>query len=212
MPLQILMFHGICKSEYRAPEGQNGLYVGELRFRRFLENISQHVRIVSMDDVIHNIYSNEFFSKNIIAITFDDGLRNNFETARPHLKELGIPATFYINTANIGNDEKFMCWHQIDKLNSDPLFNVGGHSHDHLDLASLNHADLDYQIGECSRHLRNHGIPVAHFAYPYGQVRHVNKEVVESLVDHGFKCAPTAQIGLNDHRTNPFDLKRIAIT
>ena len=39
-----------------------------------------------------------------------------------------------------------MDWHQLKKLNDNKLFLVAGHSHKHVSLASLNLADLNYQI------------------------------------------------------------------
>ncbi|PQP33293.1 hypothetical protein C6A37_13665, partial [Desulfobacteraceae bacterium SEEP-SAG9] len=39
--------------------------------------------------------------KKAVAVTFDDGYRDNFEMAAPILDYFGIKATFYIATATI---------------------------------------------------------------------------------------------------------------
>ena len=52
-----------------------------------------------------------------VLITFDDGLREQFEHALPVLKKLGIPALFFINTApNI--EGRVLTVHQIHLLRS----------------------------------------------------------------------------------------------
>jgi peptidoglycan/xylan/chitin deacetylase (PgdA/CDA1 family) len=43
----------------------------------------------------------------LFHLTFDDGLKEMITTVAPLLKELGIPATFFINTGFIGNKEMF---------------------------------------------------------------------------------------------------------
>ena len=46
---------------------------------------------------------------NAVAITFDDGYRDNFTSAFPILKELGLPATIFLVTQAL--DENGLIWH-----------------------------------------------------------------------------------------------------
>jgi len=48
--------------------------------------------------------------KPLVAITFDDGWKDNYEVAFPVLQELKIPVTIFITTGKIGSSEPF--WQQ----------------------------------------------------------------------------------------------------
>ncbi|MEI6399063.1 MAG: polysaccharide deacetylase family protein, partial [Pseudomonadota bacterium] len=45
---------------------------------------------------------------NLAALTFDDGYLDNYETGRPVLRALGVPATVYVVTGNVGG--KAVIW------------------------------------------------------------------------------------------------------
>jgi len=49
------------------------------------------------------------YKKDIVAITFDDGYRDNFLYALPTLKKHKVPATFFLTAGYI--DTKYLLWH-----------------------------------------------------------------------------------------------------
>ncbi len=70
-------------------------------FRRQMEYIARNFNVVSLNDIAEGRIGNEK-SQYSVAITFDDGYRDNFTSAFPILKELGIPATIYLATGYVG--------------------------------------------------------------------------------------------------------------
>jgi peptidoglycan/xylan/chitin deacetylase (PgdA/CDA1 family) len=50
-----------------------------------------------------------------VAITFDDGYIDNYNTAMPLLMQYGIPATFFITSRNIGSLREFW-WDELEKI------------------------------------------------------------------------------------------------
>jgi peptidoglycan/xylan/chitin deacetylase (PgdA/CDA1 family)/CelD/BcsL family acetyltransferase involved in cellulose biosynthesis len=70
-------------------------------FRRQMQYIAKNFNVVTLDDIAAGRTGN-VRSKYSVAITFDDGYRDNFTSAFPILKELGIPATIYLATGYIG--------------------------------------------------------------------------------------------------------------
>lgn len=108
--------------------------------------------------------------------------------------------------------DKKMDWHQLKKLNDNKLFLVAGHSHKHVSLASLNLADLNYQIDlSLSMLHKKAGIKSIHYAYPEGQKNDYSPEVIDCLKSKGIKCSPSAIDGKNNKETDLFNLKRVFV-
>lgn len=63
-------------------------------FREQVCYLRDHFRVVTLTEVESGTALNE----PSVLIAFDDGYRDNFDTAYPILKELGVPATFFIPT------------------------------------------------------------------------------------------------------------------
>jgi peptidoglycan/xylan/chitin deacetylase (PgdA/CDA1 family) len=81
---RILMLHGI-------PRQHAGL------FRRVLKYIRRNFEVVPLEVLAAGAASGtDTGLRTRLAITFDDGLRNNVEVAYPILKALGAPATFFV--------------------------------------------------------------------------------------------------------------------
>ncbi|AWA29505.1 hypothetical protein HYN48_05050 [Flavobacterium magnum] len=87
---RILVFHGIdTVGETRF----NSRYLSQDYFEELLCYFSRHFNILSLED----FYAGKFREGVLnIALTFDDGLQNNFQLAIPLLKKYRIPATFFI--------------------------------------------------------------------------------------------------------------------
>jgi CelD/BcsL family acetyltransferase involved in cellulose biosynthesis/peptidoglycan/xylan/chitin deacetylase (PgdA/CDA1 family) len=68
-------------------------------FRRQMEFLKKHFPILGLNEVANNSFPpNE---KYCVAITFDDGYRDNFVCAFPVLKALNLPATIFLTTGCI---------------------------------------------------------------------------------------------------------------
>jgi peptidoglycan/xylan/chitin deacetylase (PgdA/CDA1 family) len=85
---RILMFHGTPRSRARALE-------------RVLRYVRRHFDVVPLAQVARDAASRDVRFRRQVAITFDDGLRNNVEVAYPILRRLGMPATFFVCPALI---------------------------------------------------------------------------------------------------------------
>src|SRR5262249_9606948 len=82
--LRILMFHGI--DDEHPPD----LLEAQLRY------LARHFTIVPLGAVAAWLESPRAGPSNPLALTFDDGLRNQCTQAYPVLRRLGLPATFYV--------------------------------------------------------------------------------------------------------------------
>lgn len=67
-------------------------------FRTQVEWLQNRMRILTLPELDARIRAGGSWNEPVALVTFDDGYRDNFEVAVPILKELNIPATFFIPT------------------------------------------------------------------------------------------------------------------
>lgn len=110
------------------------------------------------------------------------------------------------------NDSVFdrkMNWSQVNRIVSDELFSIGGHTHTHKNLAFLSNGDRAKELDSCFDLIKNNtGIVLKHFSYPEGLSNCYNDVVKKDLMSRGIVCCPTAIDGLNTIGTGLFDLYR----
>jgi len=83
---RVLMLHGVPRRHARL-------------VRSLLGYVRQHFDVVPLSVLL----ADNLRLRGQLAITFDDGLRNNVEVAYPILKALALPATFFVCPALIGS-------------------------------------------------------------------------------------------------------------
>ena len=89
----IVMYHGVSlESDVRF----NNRFCPVVDFRNELHYFQKNFEILTVKE----IFKSRPGKKKQIAITFDDGYKNNFDYALPLLEELKIPASFYITGLN----------------------------------------------------------------------------------------------------------------
>jgi peptidoglycan/xylan/chitin deacetylase (PgdA/CDA1 family) len=153
------------------------------------------------------------------VISFDDGYDNFLTNAWPLLKERGMSATVFLVTAEIGGSNRWDLGKgepQEAMLNREQVLDLarqgvefGGHTRDHLNLTTLNRAELAEQIRGCQEDLtRLLGSPARVFSYPFGAFDQKSGEMVKQA---GFDFACTTRPGKAALNTPPFELPRIIV-
>ena len=91
----VINFHYIHEEDkYSFP----GIYPTSVaRLASQLEQISEHFHFISQDDLSGAVDGQKTLPERCCLITFDDGLRDQYENALPLLMEKGIPAVFFVN-------------------------------------------------------------------------------------------------------------------
>lgn len=110
--LLILLYHGVTESVSKGIENASGKHIRAELFRHQMNHVIENCTPLSIPDIVelHNL--GEAYPPKSVAITFDDGFRNNYDIAAPILDELKIPATFYICAGIV--DTGLMFW--VDEL------------------------------------------------------------------------------------------------
>lgn len=113
--LVVLCYHGVvddrlCDDGYRAR-----VAISVSQFRSQLQSVRKYYRYISVRELLHSLKTEEPLPERAVLVTFDDGFRNNLTHAAPVLKELGIPAIFFVPTGYIGTN-KLLWPHLLDEL------------------------------------------------------------------------------------------------
>lgn len=111
---RILMYHGIAVEAAQALAAQ-------------VSYLARNFKVVSLDAMVNRLAGNRAISANEIVLTFDDGLRNNLTVVYPILRELQLPATFFVCPGLIGSG-KWLWNHEarcrLKTLSNDALADV----------------------------------------------------------------------------------------
>ncbi len=110
------------------------------------------------------------FTRGLVSVTFDDNYASQYANAIPPLNSLGIKATFYTVTADIGNGSDYMTLAQMQEIKQNPVgHEIASHSVNHPFLTSLNDATLNAELANSKTQLEAAGLgPIYDFAYPNG--------------------------------------------
>lgn len=104
--LIILMYHGVIRTPLKV---YNWCFVEESSFRSQMKYIKRHFEVTPLSGAVERLRNGKIH-RPIVAITFDDGLQNNYDVAFPILREAGLPATIFLTTGLVNtNDTLWYC-------------------------------------------------------------------------------------------------------
>jgi len=286
----IFLFHGVIPSNKSSVRNYTKKHLETVEFEKVVSSLKLKGNPISMDDIILANQENRSLPPNSYAITFDDGFKNNLQFAAPILRKYETPATFYVTSGFIQNNDcswtdlieyavdvveevtfkhnllntvyrvrsisdkisflekvrslvketrsidpyefakdlweqnsvnefspdpeldQKMSTNELCKLDSDPLFTVGGHSHTHRVLSFLAKEDLDTEVSKSTSFLKEClNKEIIHYSYPEGLAHCYDDGVINCLKDYGIICCPSAIEGRNNLNTDLFNLKRIFV-
>ena len=106
----ILMYHRVLPDKKIDEDLNLGLAVSCSSFEKQIRAIKEKFKICSINEFVDNLRSekNEF----MLAITFDDGYKDNLLYALPILEKFQVPATIYVTTSYI-KENVSLWWHEL---------------------------------------------------------------------------------------------------
>lgn len=184
--LIILMYHSTPKHK------SNYAYATqESFFREHVAFLHEYFKVLSMEDARHFFEGTQPASTTqpMVAITFDDGYRNNMEVAGPILRQYKLPFTIFLTTNFITQDNQtFMSWDEVNELRKDGLATFGAHCQNHFNLKALEADDKSREIVGSRKIIEDRtGTAVNTFAYPGGGYDEQCLEIVSQNFHLGFK-------------------------
>ena len=104
----VLRYHSVSEpSERNEAYRGAGIAVSPELFERQMRYLSDSYQVVPLDRLVERSGAGAPFPARAVAITFDDGYRDNYTNALPVLDSLGLAATVYVTTDAIGDGWRF---------------------------------------------------------------------------------------------------------
>src|SRR5438309_2356455 len=103
----ILMYHRVAFVQ----NDPWGLAVDPERFEEQIAYAKQHRSPMSVDEFVERLRSKSL-PADAVAVTFDDGYRDNLVNAKPVLARYGVPATLFLATGFVDQDAPFW-WDEL---------------------------------------------------------------------------------------------------
>ncbi len=101
----VLTYHRVLAE----PDPLRGGDVTAVDFESHVRTIASYFNAMTFGDAAAALAAGGFPS-NSVAITFDDGYRDNHDIALPILKKYGVPATFFVTTGFLDGD---VMWNDV---------------------------------------------------------------------------------------------------
>jgi peptidoglycan/xylan/chitin deacetylase (PgdA/CDA1 family) len=206
--LLILAYHQI---------GDQGLpgQVSVRRFRGHLDFLTTVCRPVSLAEGLYGLEAPVRSGSPNVAITFDDGYRDNFTEAFPILLERRIPATIFVATGLITagryRDQPMLTAAHIREM-ADHGVAFGAHTVTHAILSALSPHAAASEISRSKAQVEElAGREAIAFAYPNGRRGDFSDDDVAAVRACGFRCGVTTIHGANAPAQDPFLLRRIGL-
>jgi peptidoglycan/xylan/chitin deacetylase (PgdA/CDA1 family) len=199
--MAVLLFHRVTDA---VPE--DGLTVGTARFRRICGLLRNRFRVAPLAEVFRLARGGGPVPPRTVAVTFDDGYRDNLGAAET-LAEHGLPACFFVSTAYVGAARPFpwdaglprmpnLTWDDVRRLAA-LGHEIGSHTVTHANLGAASPEDVRRELAESKAAIeREVGRPVRWLAYPYGGPRDARPGLAALAAEAGYEGCVSGHGGL----------------
>jgi peptidoglycan/xylan/chitin deacetylase (PgdA/CDA1 family) len=165
----VLMYHRVLPDAADASAIEPGMYVRASTFERHLDTLTSRWQLATLSSVLESPRDD----RPRVALTFDDGWRDNLETAWPILRSRGLSATIFLVTdwcaAGRHADGTFIRPDEIRELAAAGI-EFGAHTMTHPALDTVESERARIELEGSKRTVAEWtGMPCRVFAYPYGR-------------------------------------------
>ena len=215
VPVAILFYHRVDNDH------PNPWTISRDGFEEQLDWYQENFDLVSLEECQKRIRSGNN-QRPTLSITFDDGYADNCAFALPMLLERKIPVTYFVTTYHTTQNKPFP--HDVElgqslapnspealRAMAESGIEIGGHTRNHADLGSLTDPEeLFDEVITATREMEQViGKKIRYFAFPFGQVKNLNRSVFEMLKEEGFLGVCSAYGGMNEIGDDSFHLQRL---
>lgn len=205
----VLMYHAVGPEV--GIEWPQSLIMPEAVFEEHLQYLKgQGYQIISVEQLADRLAKGEDV-EHYVALSFDDGYKNNHSVVFPLLQKYDAKASFFVINQDIG-DEIHMNQDEIKELIAAGM-ELGSHTTSHAPLAKIDPKYLAWELATSRYYLKKNfdGYIVRTLAYPNGNY---NETVISEAQRYGFYRALTGKVGVNTaatYKAAPMEMYRVTV-
>jgi peptidoglycan/xylan/chitin deacetylase (PgdA/CDA1 family) len=205
----IFMYHHTQPMNIAVSEGHGQLTVDSNTFDAHMSHLlSKGYTMVSTAEIVDAVLSHRQLPEKSIAITIDDGYKDNYEYAYQTAKKYNIKMDFMIPTGLIGNPG-YMTWDDLKDMSQNPLVTIYNHTWSHTSMGAVDRVTIESEVTTAQKQLEeNLGIKNPIFVYPYGSYSPL---AIEVLREKGFIAAVTTIQGTLQCKSTIMEMQRTRI-
>jgi len=202
----VLMYHRIDNVKT-----DRDITVSIKNFENQMKYLRQNYDVISLDTLLSRHKQNHIKQIDEIAVTFDDGFKDNFTNAFPILRKYDIPASIFVATNFIDKNEG---------LSREDIFlmkkrNIafGSHTRTHNVLSETDKNSALEEIRGSKKILEEIlQDDVRYFAYPYGKRElDFNDDSMRIVKEAGYSAAFSTNNGCITNNSDIFALERLGV-
>jgi peptidoglycan/xylan/chitin deacetylase (PgdA/CDA1 family) len=157
----VLVYHTISSPASALP---GDIDISPEKFERQLRWLSRWHRVVTLDKTLEK----DPHARGV-AITFDDGFRDNLTVALPLLEKFNLPITLFVAAGFVGQDG-YLSEDELREIARHPLVTIGAHGLLHRHFTRLSNDEARRELRESRNLLKSMtGRKVDLMAWPYGE-------------------------------------------
>ena len=185
----VLCYHRISDKPVRYTNLQPAEFEKQMNYLA-----DNNFNVVPLQNIVDAMRYGAKLPQNTVALTFDDGYKDNYTVAYPILKKHDFPATLFIYPQYISNGGAALTWEELKAMSADPMISIQSHTYTHPDLGKVSRrasadARLKHELVDSKNILEQKlGIKIDTLAYPYGVF---NPKVLQLTKAAGYRSAFT---------------------
>ena len=175
----------LCYHEVRPDRGDDCMNVKPDVFRRHIREFKEAgFTFIDVSDLQKRAAGTPLPEKAVL-VTFDDGYADNYIYAYPILREEQVPATFFVVSTTVGNDNR-MTADQLREMQANGM-QIGSHTVNHEPLVTMNTKEIDFELRASREALEKLlGKPVYALDYPTGKVNETVLDKAKNYYEMAF--------------------------
>lgn len=203
----ILMYHRI-RDDGRDPD----ISVSRKSFGRQMKYLTNNFEVIPLSALVDQLKDKTNLRNDTVAVTFDDGYKDNFLNAFPILQKYRVKPTIFVVSGSVGKNDEMLNVSEMKLMQKEGI-EFGSHTVSHRVLMNVDDGQARKEIANSKvelEYILKDG--VTYFAYPKGKKNTHYNETTKCLVrEAGYTAAVCTDNGSVDGNSDLFELKRIGI-